>query len=79
MLYRVFSDPMEVGLAASEVPRPLSRSQGSLSCGKGGGEVGPWVAQSPAQVPQLGEKDFGEREGTRRRQALERRRKKQQV
>lgn len=82
MLCRVFSDPVGGHLAASGMPRPLGRSQDTSSCGTEEGEVEPRLAQRPAGGGagggQVGEKGCREREGGRRRQALERR-KKQQV
>lgn len=49
--------------AASGMPRPLGRSQGTWSCVKEEGDVVPLLAQRPAQVPPLGEKGYREREG----------------
>lgn len=76
MLYRVFSDPVEGDLAASGMLRPLGRSQGTSSCGTEEREVGPRLAQRPAGGGQVGEKGCREREGGRRRQALDRRKKR---
>lgn len=58
-------------MAASGMPRPPGGSQGTSFWGKEEGKAGARLAQTPAPVPQRGEKGCRERESGGRRQALE--------